>query len=88
MEYEEIEKQETIQKFRRVRQAERGHGGISEQCIEIYKYFTCCTEVDFCQWICRASAAAVRLGEGKYLSVSDQYGGDDRWFCICIVVRR
>ena len=47
MEYEEIEKQETIQKFRRVRQAERGHGGISEQCIEIYKYFTCCTEVVF-----------------------------------------
>ena len=42
MEYEEIEKQETIQKFRRVRQAERGHGGISEQCMEIYKYFTCC----------------------------------------------
>lgn len=47
MEYEEIEKQETIQKFRRVRQAERGHGGISEQCMEIYKYFTCCTEVVF-----------------------------------------
>lgn len=47
MEYEEIEKQETIQKFRRVRQAERGHGGIFEQCIGIYNYFTCCMEVVF-----------------------------------------
>ncbi len=47
MEYEEIEKLETIQKFRRVRQSERGHGGISIQCMAIYNYFTCCMEVAF-----------------------------------------
>ncbi len=45
MEYEEIEKQETLQSFRRVRQGENGHGGIEVQLTHIYDYFTSCVEV-------------------------------------------
>lgn len=40
MEYEEIEKTETLQKFRRVRQGELGHGGVCTQLRWIYEYFT------------------------------------------------
>lgn len=47
MEYEEIEKKETLQNFRRVRQGENGHGGLNDQLTRIYDYFTSCVEV-FC----------------------------------------
>lgn len=40
MEYEEMEKSETLQSFRRVRQGEIGHGGIVYQLETIYDYFT------------------------------------------------
>ncbi len=39
MEYEEMEKTETLQSFRRVRQGENGHGGIVNQLFCIYSYF-------------------------------------------------
>lgn len=47
MEYEEIEKTETLQKFRRVRQGENGHGGIANQLRNIYEYFTELAKVVF-----------------------------------------
>ena len=45
MEYEEIEKKETLQSFRRVRQGENGHGGLQNQLNQIYDYFTSCVAV-------------------------------------------
>lgn len=47
MEYEEIEKTETLQSFRRVRQGENGHGGIKDQLDAIYQYFTELVKVVF-----------------------------------------
>jgi len=39
MEYEEMEKAETLLSFRRVRQGENGHGGIDRQLSNIFYYF-------------------------------------------------
>ncbi len=47
MEYEEIEKTETLQSFRRVRQGENGHGGIDRQLKTISLFFTECIKVVF-----------------------------------------
>lgn len=56
MEYEEIEKKETLQSFRRVRQGENGHGGLESQLLNIYDYFTNCAAV-----ICAIGFVAVLL---------------------------
>lgn len=47
MEYEEIEKKETLQSFRRVRMAELSHGGIANYLHMIYQYFTELVKVIF-----------------------------------------
>ncbi len=47
MEYEEIERTETLQSFRRVRQGENGHGGIKYQLQLMYSYFTELAKVFF-----------------------------------------
>ena len=47
MEFEEIEKEQTLEKFRKVQLGERGHGGVRGQLEKIYQYFTNCVQVVF-----------------------------------------
>ena len=47
MEYEEMEKEETLSAFRRVRAGEQGSGGIDDQLKAIYAFFTECVKVIF-----------------------------------------
>lgn len=47
MEFEEIEKEQTLEKFRKVQLGERGYGGVRGQLEKIYQYFTNCVQVVF-----------------------------------------
>lgn len=47
MEFEEIEKEQILEKFRKVQLGERGHGGVRGQLEKIYQYFTNCVQVVF-----------------------------------------
>ena len=40
MEYEELEKEAVIRAFQRVRRGINGHGGITQQLMDMYHFFT------------------------------------------------
>lgn len=74
MEYEELEKQENLSAFRRVRAGELGAGGIDEQLSHIYHFFMECVKVIFSflfliLLICSSVSGGTRIGETILLTV-------------------
>lgn len=75
LEYEELEKTETMQSIRRVRQGEIGHGGILEILSNIYEYFTNAIRVVFsCGFFLVLLASTRPQAEGVWLSILSTAG--------------
>ena len=52
MEYEELEKEAVIRAFQRVRRGINGHGGITQQLMDMYHFFTGMIQADFAAFFC------------------------------------